>query len=95
MICSTCQLIIYQFLAPEDDPFEDFEVRRKREAVSLSTTISPVINTTNGSKSAEFIPTESNFSVIFITTGCRTWSDENNTWKMEGCEVRNLVKSYT
>lgn len=22
------------------------------------------------------------------------WSDENNMWKMEGCEVRILVKSY-
>lgn len=63
--------------------------------MSFTTTISPVINTTNDLKSAEFIPAESNFSAIFITTGCRTWNDENNTWKMEGCEVRNLVKSYT
>lgn len=33
------------------------------------------------------MPVEANFSLIFTTTGCRTWTDDNNSWTMEGCTV--------
>ena len=77
-----------------DDPFADLdEVRKKRQAVS-DTTAYPN-NLTYISNSSDFIPTKSNFSVIFITTGCRTWNEENKTWAMEGCEVNNYLDDLT
>lgn len=40
------------------------------------------------------MPVEANFSLIFTTTGCRTWTDDNNSWTMEGCTVNFVFRLH-
>lgn len=63
---------------------------RKKRAVSNTTTEESFGNAT----SLEFIPVEANFSLIFTTTGCRTWTDDNNSWTMEGCTVNFVFRLH-
>lgn len=63
---------------------------RKKRAVSNTTTEEPFGNAT----SLEFMPVEANFSLIFTTTGCRTWTDDNNSWTMEGCTVNFVFRLH-
>lgn len=63
-------------------------ILRKKRALSNTTVEEPFGNTT----SLEFVPVEANFSIIFTTTGCRTWTDDNNSWTMEGCTVNFVVR---
>ncbi|XP_061167212.1 polycystin-1-like protein 2 [Saccostrea echinata] len=73
---------------------------RKRRAAETFTTTSEApgnasaianttieANTTIVANVSEFIPYGANFSIIFLTTGCRTWDNENNSWTTEGCQV--------
>ncbi|XP_062621693.1 uncharacterized protein LOC134283266 [Saccostrea cucullata] len=79
-----CYLGIKPLTAPDPD---DFSGSRKRRAVEPQTTIGPPENRTLFVNASDFVPVEANFSMIFTTTGCRTWKNGNNSWTMEGCQV--------
>lgn len=35
-----------------------------------------------------FDPEEANFTLQIITTACRSWNRDSNTWDSENCQVR-------
>lgn len=58
---------------------------------SVSTSVEPFRNMT----SLDLISVEnSNFSIIFTTTGCRKWNEDTNAWTMEDCTVRLMFWSF-
>ncbi|XP_062613252.1 location of vulva defective 1-like [Saccostrea cucullata] len=69
------------------------KLRKRRAAESLTTTSeapdngSTILNTTKPANISDFVPRDANFSIIFMTTGCRTWDNINNSWTTEGCRV--------
>ncbi|XP_062608038.1 polycystin-1-like protein 2 [Saccostrea cucullata] len=79
-----CYLGIKPLTAPDTD---DFARSRKKRAAEFLTTIGPPDNTTSIVNASDFVPAEANFSMLFTTTGCRTWEKGNNSWTMEGCLV--------
>lgn len=48
--------------------------------------------TTTNTTTLDFVPAKANFSIIIITTGCRTWDNDNNSWTMDGCTVKILTE---
>lgn len=61
---------------------------RKRRSLRNSTANETTTNTTT----LDFVPAKANFSIIFTTTGCRTWDNDNNSWSMDGCTVKTLTE---
>ncbi|XP_062607984.1 uncharacterized protein LOC134269791, partial [Saccostrea cucullata] len=64
-----CYLGIKPLTAPDTD---DFSGTRKRRAAEQATIEQPE-NTTSKFNASDFVLAEANFSMIFTTTGCRTW----------------------
>ncbi|KAK3103729.1 hypothetical protein FSP39_021426, partial [Pinctada imbricata] len=49
--------------------------------------IDPVVSITDTSVNISFEPMKANFSVIIVTTGCRSWNEAEKKWTTEGCMV--------
>jgi hypothetical protein len=79
-------MLCMYLLAPNQNDFSLRVSRMRRAAGPPPTTILPGNGSGYGNAS-EFVPTEANFSIIFTTTGCLTWNDDNNSWTMDGCQV--------
>ena len=61
-------------LGPEPISIPTF-MRRRRSVPATNVTV--------------FKTVEVNFSVAFVTTGCRTWDDDLQAWVSQGCEVKH------
>ncbi|XP_060073664.1 uncharacterized protein LOC132553437 [Ylistrum balloti] len=71
----------YVGLEPQQDfipPPQSDRMRRKRSAPTATTTEAP------------FEMGTANFSLIILTTGCRSWDNANNIWTSQGCRVLQL-----
>ncbi|XP_060073681.1 polycystin-1-like protein 2 [Ylistrum balloti] len=58
---------------------------RRRRSANVNQTST---NQTAASNSSQiFEPADVNFTMVIVTTGCRTWNDEGALWTSNGCEV--------
>ncbi|XP_033737951.1 uncharacterized protein LOC117325653 isoform X2 [Pecten maximus] len=71
----------YVGLEPQEEfilPQQSEGMRRRRAAPAATTTEAP------------FEMSTANFSIIIMTTGCRSWDKANNRWTSQGCTVLRL-----